>query len=75
MGDSSGNGMMYWIAYAVVFLPSISVGARRLHDVGKSGWWQLISITIIGIIPLIIWMASEGTKKSNFHGKPIKLKR
>ena len=75
MGDDSGNGMMYWIAYAVVFLPSISVGARRLHDVGKSGWWQLISITIIGIIPLIIWMASEGTKKSNSHGKPIKLKR
>ena len=74
-GDTSGSGAMYWIAYAVVFIPSIAVGARRLHDVNKSGWWQLISFTIIGIIPLIIWMATEGTKKNNSHGKPIKLKK
>jgi len=61
--------------YAVGLIPNIAAGARRLHDVGKSGWWQLILFTIIGIIPLIIWMASEGTKKNNSHGKPIKIKR
>ena len=75
MGDTSGNGVMYWISYAVVFLPSIAVGARRLHDVDKSGWWQLIAFTLIGIIPLIIWMASEGSKKKNTHGKPVKIKK
>ena len=75
MGDNSGNGMMYLLFTAATFFPIIAVGARRLHDVGKSGWCQLISITIIGIIPLIIWMASEGTKKNNSHGKLIKLKR
>ena len=37
----------------------------------KSGWWQLIAITIIGIIPLMIWFCSEGTRKNNSHGKPI----
>lgn len=25
-----------------LFIPSISVGARRLHDTGRSGWWQLL---------------------------------
>ena len=75
MGDTSGNGVMYWISYAVVFLPSIAVGARRLHDVNKSGWWQLIAITIIGIIPLVIWMATEGAKKKNKYGQPIKIKK
>ena len=75
MGDTSGNGVMYWISYAVVFLPSIAVGARRLHDVDKSGWWQLIAFTLIGIIPLIIWMASEGSKKNNTHGKTVKIKK
>ena len=75
MGDTSGNGMMYWIAVAVCFFPSIAAGSRRLHDIGKSGWWQLIAITIIGLIPLIIWFATEGTKKNNSHGKPIKLKK
>ena len=43
------------IATIVTLIPSFSVSWRRLHDVGKSGWWILISLTIIGLIPLIIW--------------------
>ena len=56
-------GPAYLIGSLALFLPSISVAARRLHDVGKSGWWQLISLTGIGLIPLIIWWASDGTTK------------
>ena len=52
-----------------VFIPSLSVGARRLHDINKSGWWQLLILTIIGIILLIIWFASEGKNKKNQFGK------
>ncbi len=47
----------------ILILPTLSVGARRLHDVGKSGWWQLLILTGIGIILLIIWWVSEGTTK------------
>ena len=75
MGDTSGNGMMYWLAIAVTFFPSIAAAARRLHDVNKSGWWQLIALTIIGLIPLIIWLASEGKKKKNKYGSPARLKK
>lgn len=32
-------GTIYSLA---VFLPSIAVGIRRMHDVGKSGWYILI---------------------------------
>ena len=74
MGDTSGNGLMYWISIIVTFCPTIAAGSRRLHDVNKSGWLQLLSITVIGIIPLIIWMASVGEKKKNKYGQPIKLK-
>jgi uncharacterized membrane protein YhaH (DUF805 family) len=28
----------------IIFLPSIAVGVRRMHDVGKSGWFLLIPI-------------------------------
>ena len=38
-----------------VLLPALAVGARRLHDIGKSGWWQLIMLTVIGLLLLIYW--------------------
>ena len=43
------------IFIVVIFFPWIAVTARRLHDIGKSGWWQLISgIPYVGIIGGII---------------------
>lgn len=60
------------LAYLAVFIPSISVTARRLHDIGKSGWWMLLALTGIGIILLIVWYATEGEKKKNRFGSPIK---
>ena len=59
----------------VTFLPYLAVGARRLHDINKSGWWQLIVLTVIGIILLIIWWATVGENKKNIHGSPLKLKK
>ena len=41
----------------LTFIPSIAVAARRLHDVNKSGWWQLLMLTIIGIFPLVYWLS------------------
>ena len=58
----------------ITFLPYIAVGARRLHDKNRSGWWQLIVLTGIGIILLIIWWATVGKKNKNIHGSSIKLK-
>ena len=69
-----------WGAISVIFqiviiLPGIAVGARRLHDINKSGWWQLITLTVIGIILLIVWFATSGSSKKNEYGSPIKLKK
>ena len=55
----------------VFFFPVIGAGARRLHDTNRSGWWQLIMLTIIGIIPLIIWLASKGSDQENQYGSPL----
>ena len=49
-------------------LPSLAVATRRLHDVGKSGWWQLLYVTIIGTALLLVWYASETQKNENKFG-------
>ena len=67
-------GPLNLIFSVALILPSISVTARRLHDINKSGWWQLIELTIIGILLIIIWNATEGEKKKNKYGPPIKIK-
>ena len=51
-----------------ILLPYIGVAARRLHDVNRSGWWQLIPLTIIGIIPYIYWVTKKGDEGENRFG-------
>lgn len=46
-------------------IPSIAVATRRLHDVNKSGWWQLLMLTIIGIFPLIFWLLKKPVDEDN----------
>tara|TARA_B100000963_G_C22567428_1_gene644411 strand:- start:309 stop:680 length:372 start_codon:yes stop_codon:yes gene_type:complete len=65
---------MNTLASVVTLIPSFAVSARRLHDIGKSGWWILLYFTIIGIILLIIWYATDGDKKKNRYGSPVKIK-
>ena len=55
------------IVSLVFFLPTVAASARRLHDIGKSGWWLLIAFTIIGIIPLIIWWATDTKEEGNIY--------
>ena len=58
-------------------IPSVSVGTRRLRDVNKSGWWQLLWIVvIIGWIPLVIWLSRKSketitSKKERVEEKTI----
>ncbi len=52
-------------------LPGIALGARRLHDIGKSGWWQLlVMIPLIGGIVLIVWYCQKSDAAANAYGSP-----
>lgn len=44
-------------AWTVIsFLPAISLAARRLHDINRSGWFQLLSISFpVGTVAVIVW--------------------
>ena len=56
------------LAFTVAtLLPYVAVSTRRLHDVDKSGWMQLIGlIPIIGWILVIIWLAQDSKSSSKF---------
>ncbi|WP_435971832.1 DUF805 domain-containing protein [Streptomyces sp. Qhu_M48] len=57
-----------------VFLPSLGVTIRRLHDTNRSGWWILIGlIPLVGAIILIVFAATEGDQHENEHGPNPKL--
>jgi uncharacterized membrane protein YhaH (DUF805 family) len=64
------TGYVYLVIALLLGLPSFSAGARRLHDVDKSGWWQLLWITFIGGILVMIWQAQKGNPKPNKYGEP-----
>jgi len=49
-------------------IPTFAIIIRRLHDVNLSGFWYLIVFTIIGIIPLIYYLFSEGDVGENDFG-------
>ncbi len=50
-----------------ILLPSLAVGARRLHDVNRSGWFQLLwLVPLIGWIILIVWTTQESKEPNRF---------
>ena len=67
-----------WLSYSMIatyftLLSTLAIGTRRLHDTGRSGWWQLLYITIIGIAVLIIFWAQdsrEGDKSESESFNP-----
>ena len=65
-GSISVVASLYSLA---VFIPSLAVGVRRLHDIDKSGWMILVGfIPVIGWIWLIILFATEGHPEVNQYG-------
>lgn len=68
--EQSGTGMIiYFIYYIASFLPGLALTVRRLHDVGKSGWFIFISIIpIVGLIWLLVLFCTEGDQGPNAYG-------
>lgn len=57
---------LYFLA---VLVPSIAVSVRRLHDIGKSGWWYFICfIPFLGWIWYLVLMCLDGTAGTNKYG-------
>ena len=70
-GNTSDAGLLGGLYSLFIFLPSLAVVVRRLHDTGRSGWWALIMIIpLLGWVALLVMMAFPG-KPDNEYGPRI----
>lgn len=52
-------------------IPSLAIGARRLHDTGRSGWWQLLYlIPLIGLIIMIVFLVQDSQADNEYGPNP-----
>jgi uncharacterized membrane protein YhaH (DUF805 family) len=68
--DGAVGRLFFTAIFSVISLvPSISITTRRLHDTGRSGWWQLIAIflPLLGLIILIV-LVSLRSDADNIYG-------
>ena len=59
-----------FIAGLALLIPSLAVAVRRLHDIGKSGWWYLICLVpFVGGLVLLIFYLTPGQPTANEYGE------
>ena len=69
MAQSSQIGVLTTIVWLGLLVPSLAVGARRLHDCNRPGWWLLLLlIPMIGFFALVFWFVQPGTRGDNLYG-------
>ena len=69
------NGLFSGLFGLFVLIPSFSLGARRLHDINRSGWWQLMWVGAFLVIPaiILIWWATRPSNEgiNSYGSHPI----
>lgn len=73
LSTMSGPAMGLWSLYGLIllglFIPSLAVAIRRLHDTNRSGWWVLIAlIPFLGALVLLVFYVLDGTPGPNKYG-------
>ena len=66
---------VFWAIYGFViiyslamFIPSLAVSVRRLHDTGRTGWWYLVTFVPFGSLVLLYFFVVEGDYGPHAYG-------
>lgn len=74
--DFGGVGPFTILFLLATLVPEISVGARRLHDADKSGWWLLVGLVpVLGWILVLWFLAQPGVRAANTFGPDVEAGR
>ena len=64
-------GELAYVWSLATLVPQIAITIRRLHDIGKSGWFYLIGlIPLAGPIILLVWMCNDSTENNQWGPNP-----
>ncbi|MFT5123229.1 MAG: uncharacterized membrane protein YhaH (DUF805 family) [Kiritimatiellia bacterium] len=66
IAPESGSSILVCVYQLAIFLPTLAVGVRRMHDTDHSGWWLLLPIVNL------VFACTEGTKAENRFGSDPK---
>jgi uncharacterized membrane protein YhaH (DUF805 family) len=67
--DQGYVGLFSGIFGLAMFIPSIAVSIRRLHDTDKTGWWILINfVPLIGGLIFLVFTVMDSTPGNNQYG-------
>ncbi len=68
--DSPASNILVTIFYLIMLVPNLSESVRRLHDIGKSGWWLFIGLVpLVGSLLLLVWSFMDSEEGENQYGE------
>lgn len=68
-GVFGSDSLVGLVVVLALLLPALAVSVRRLHDIGKPGWWVLIGlIPLLGLIVLIVFYVKDSEAGTNAYG-------
>ncbi len=74
--DLGGVGPFTILFLLATLVPEIALGARRLHDTDKSGWWLLVGfVPVLGWLLILWFMAQPGVRAANTFGPDVEAGR
>ena len=69
LDTKTGVGLFSSLFALALLLPGLGVAIRRLHDIGRTGWWLLVGvIPLVGVILLLVFAAIKGDVAANKYG-------
>ena len=67
--EETNQGLISGLFALFIFLPSIAVFVRRLHDTGRSGWWfWILLVPLVGLIVILVFLCTDSQEEVNQYG-------
>jgi uncharacterized membrane protein YhaH (DUF805 family) len=66
--NAIGNDLIGGLTFLALFIPTLAVSVRRLHDIGRAGAWYLINFVPFGGLVMLIFVCQDSTPGTNVYG-------